>query len=40
MVGKTTGQVLLYTDWKCFENSSATLSSGINAYHRPQAGWN
>jgi hypothetical protein len=24
MVGKTLGQALLYTDWKCFENSSAT----------------
>jgi hypothetical protein len=23
-VGKTVGQGLLYTDWKCFENSSTT----------------
>jgi hypothetical protein len=24
MVGKTVEQGLLYTDWECFENSSAT----------------
>lgn len=30
--GKTSGQGLLYTDWKCFENSLAS------AYYQPQAG--
>jgi hypothetical protein len=30
-LGKTIGQGLLYTDWKCFENSSAT-SLGLIIY--------
>jgi hypothetical protein len=29
-LGKTTGQGLLYADWKCFENSSVTSLGWID----------